>query len=279
MSEGKQSDEFIFYGFIPGTLIDYPGCVAATVFTIGCNFRCPYCQNRDLVLSQTESLPEHPVGAILDRIAPDRSWTDGICITGGEPLLSTGIEGALRKFKEAGLRVKLDTNGSLPKRLLRLIRDGLLDYVAMDVKAPLTEREYSKAIGLPAGARLPAVRESIDLLKESRGHRPTGPGHRALREVFPAAVPAPRHARPGVRGRPRARTPGDGGYARGGKAIHFGGRDPLGCGKRSGKTYIGTMNIPMMALPFTGVIRKTFKAVGREEHEMLRKILGRTDRP
>jgi len=168
MSEGKENDEFIFYGFIPGTLIDYPGCVAATVFTIGCNFRCPYCQNRDLVLSQTESLPEHPVGAVLDQIAPDRgSWTDGICITGGEPLLSTGIEGALRKFKETGLKVKLDTNGSLPKRLLRLIRDGLLDYVAMDVKAPLTEREYSKAIGLPAGPRLPALRESIDLLKES----------------------------------------------------------------------------------------------------------------
>ena len=165
----KKKNEFCFYGLIPSTLIDYPGQIAATVFTIGCNFRCPYCHNREMVLSMKESLSEYPVAAILDEIAVGNdTWIDGICITGGEPLLSAEIETAIREFKAAGLKVKVDTNGGFPKRLFAIIDKGLIDYVAMDVKAPFTDKEYSKAIGVPAGRWLPAVRESVEILKAAR---------------------------------------------------------------------------------------------------------------
>ena len=158
--------DFKFYGLIPGSLIDYPGMIAATVFTIGCNFRCPYCQNRELALAMKKSLSEYPQSLILNQIAGNSdSWIDGVCITGGEPLLSSEIEAAIEQFKAAGLQVKVDTNGGFPKRLSTLIDRGMVDYVAMDVKAPFTEEEYSKSIGVPAGKWLAAVRESVDILK------------------------------------------------------------------------------------------------------------------
>jgi len=165
----KKDNEFCFHGLIPSTLIDYPGQIAATVFTMGCNFRCPYCHNRELALSMKESLSEYPLAAILDQIAlAGHDWTDGICITGGEPLLSADIETAIREFRAAGLKVKVDTNGAFPKRLSALIDKDMIDYVAMDVKAPLTDTEYTKAAGVPAGRWLPGVRESVEILKAAR---------------------------------------------------------------------------------------------------------------
>jgi len=169
MPQQKTNDEFTFYGLIGSTLIDYPGLIASTVFTLGCNFRCPYCQNRELALSVKDTLSEYPASLVLQHTARDNNaWIDGICITGGEPLLSDKIETAIRKFKAAGLKVKVDTNGGFPKRLSALIDKDMIDYVAMDVKAPFTEEEYSKATGVPAERWLPAVRESVEILKAAR---------------------------------------------------------------------------------------------------------------
>ena len=164
----KTKSEFRFYGLIPSTLIDYPGHIATTVFTLGCNFRCPFCHNRELVLSVTDDLSKYSASEVLHETVEGKDgWIDGICITGGEPLLSDAIKEVLEQFKAADFKVKLDTNGSFPKRLSSVIDEGLVDYVAMDVKAPFTEGEYSRAIGVPAGRWLSAIRESVDLLRET----------------------------------------------------------------------------------------------------------------
>ncbi len=115
---------------------DFPGYIASTVFLGGCNFRCPYCHNADLVL-RPEGLPTLPLDYFLCYLDARKNWLEAICISGGEPLLETDLEDLIRVVKERNLLVKVDTNGSLPARLEDLFREGLVDYVAMDVKAPL----------------------------------------------------------------------------------------------------------------------------------------------
>ncbi len=115
---------------------DFPGYIASTVFLGGCNFRCPYCHNADLVL-RPESLPTLPLDYFLCYLDARKNWLEAICISGGEPLLETDLEDLIRVVKERNLLVKVDTNGSLPARLEDFFREGLVDYVAMDVKAPL----------------------------------------------------------------------------------------------------------------------------------------------
>lgn len=115
------------------TLLDYPGRVAATVFTGGCNFRCSFCHNAGLVLRplSQESYTEEEVLAFLRK---RRGILTGVCITGGEPTIQQDLPEFVRRIKELGLQVKLDTNGSHPQMLAKLIKEGLLDYVAMDIK-------------------------------------------------------------------------------------------------------------------------------------------------
>lgn len=115
------------------TLLDFPTKVACTVFTAGCNFRCPFCHNATLVARPDDSniITEDEFFSYLSKRS---GILDGVCITGGEPLLSHGIEDFIKKIKELGFLVKLDTNGSFPERLEALLDQGLLDYVAMDVK-------------------------------------------------------------------------------------------------------------------------------------------------
>jgi pyruvate formate lyase activating enzyme len=115
---------------------DFPGFIASTVFLAGCGFRCPYCHNSDLVL-QPERLADIPMDFFLAYLDSRKGWLEGICVTGGEPLLSDDIEGFLSVIKERGLLVKLDTNGSRPDRLEHLLAAGLIDRLAMDIKAPL----------------------------------------------------------------------------------------------------------------------------------------------
>ena len=146
------------------TLLDFPGQVACTVFTGGCNFRCPFCHNASLIenLASDERLSEENFFAFLEK---RRGLTDGVCITGGEPLLQKDILPFIRRIKEMGFLVKLDTNGSYPAVLKELVRAGLLDYVAMDIKN--AKDAYLKT----AGARtdvLPAIEKSVALLKEGR---------------------------------------------------------------------------------------------------------------
>ena len=133
------------HGFQKTTLLDFPGYVASTVFCGGCNFRCLYCHNRDLVLHSGEMplISEEEVFAHLKR---RKGILDGVCITGGEPTLQPDLEDFIRKVKELGLKVKLDTNGYCPDVLMNLCKKNLVDYVAMDIKG--TPEQYEKITGV-----------------------------------------------------------------------------------------------------------------------------------
>ena len=121
-------------GFNKTTLLDYPGHVAATIFTGCCNFRCPFCQNGDLVLHPAR-LPQLDEEEVLKVLAKRRGILTGVCVTGGEPTLQPDLAVFLKKIKELGLLVKLDTNGYRPEVVEDLFRQGLLDYIAMDIKS------------------------------------------------------------------------------------------------------------------------------------------------
>jgi len=132
------------------------------LFAGGCNFRCPYCQNSGLVL-HPESLPEINPADVFQLLRRRRGLVDGVVITGGEPTLHGSLEDFLRKLKELGLATKLDTNGYRPQVLRELLEQGLLDYVAMDIKAP--PAKYSLAAGVPIDLR--RIEESIGLILSS----------------------------------------------------------------------------------------------------------------
>ena len=140
-----QTEDIKFYGLQKLTLLDYPGSMAATVFTGGCNFRCPFCHNRSLVfLNENDS--EISKDDIIEYLSIRNKVLDGICITGGEPLLHPGLKDFIKKVRGIGLKVKLDTNGSNFEGLKQLIDEKLVDYVAMDIKA--SPSKYSLTIGM-----------------------------------------------------------------------------------------------------------------------------------
>lgn len=152
-------------GFRRLSLLDYPGKVASVLFVRGCNFRCPFCYNPELVRPSPQGGSSPSTEEILGYLRKRKGWVDGVVLTGGEPTLYPALPEFLRELKGEGLSVKLDTNGSNPEMLGRLLREGLVDYVAMDVKAPLREDAYSRAAGVPAPLR--AIRESLSLLLSS----------------------------------------------------------------------------------------------------------------
>ncbi len=115
---------------------DFPGYISATVFTGGCNFRCPYCHNADLVLSPG-ALDTFPHEVFLQFLESRKGWLEAVCVSGGEPLLHEDIDAFFQLLKDHGLRTKVDTNGTFPQRLSSLIEADLLDFIAMDIKAPL----------------------------------------------------------------------------------------------------------------------------------------------
>ncbi|MBO4216743.1 MAG: anaerobic ribonucleoside-triphosphate reductase activating protein [Clostridia bacterium] len=131
-------------GFQKLTLLDYPGKVAALLFTAGCDFRCPFCQNSELVLNPALA-PAIDTEYIFDYLKKRSGVLDGVCITGGEPLLSDGVFETARRIKSLGMIVKLDTNGSFPDRLSEMIAEKLCDYVAIDIKS--SKRNYHTASG------------------------------------------------------------------------------------------------------------------------------------
>lgn len=147
------------------SLIDYPDRIAAVVFTQGCNFRCPYCHNPSLVY------PEH-YGALIDTeevlgfLQKRQGLLDGVVITGGEPLLQQDIEQFILSVKRMGYKVKLDTNGSMPEMLQALLSNGLVDYVAMDYKAPL--RAYSRVASVEVDTE--KIMESVSHIVNSGVH-------------------------------------------------------------------------------------------------------------
>jgi len=142
------------------TLLDYPGKVACTVFTAGCDLRCPFCQNSGLLTGVTDTVSREELLAFLKK---RQGILEGVCITGGEPLLQPDLAELLGEIRALGYPCKLDTNGTHPDRLAALLRAGLLDYVAMDVKN--TPARYSETAGVPVD--LAAVAQSMTLLRES----------------------------------------------------------------------------------------------------------------
>ena len=145
-------------GFAKMTLLDYPSKVACTVFTSGCNFRCPFCHNALLVEENGETYSEEE---ILEFLEKRKGLLDGVCVTGGEPLLQPDIEEFISKIKAMGYSVKLDTNGSFPEKLISLVEKGLIDYVAMDVKNCM--EKYALSVGIE-NFNTQNIEKSIDFL-------------------------------------------------------------------------------------------------------------------
>lgn len=151
----------IFGGFEKCTLVDYPGKVACMVYTIGCNFRCPYCHNPELVDETVEVT--HSEATILDFLDTRQELLDGVVITGGEPTMHEELPVFMRQVKEKGFLVKLDTNGTNSKMLQQVIDEELVDYIAMDMKSPL--ETYSQTVARPVDVE--SIRESIRILISS----------------------------------------------------------------------------------------------------------------
>jgi pyruvate formate lyase activating enzyme len=146
-------------GYHPTTLIEWPGRLAAVVFLPQCNLRCRFCHAGPLLGSPPETIP---LESVLGHVASREGWVDGVVICGGEPTTWPTLPDLVRAFRGAGLAVKLDTNGTRPDRLEELLAAGLLDAIAMDLKAPLDQR-YHEVCG-PDRLDLDAVSRSIDLL-------------------------------------------------------------------------------------------------------------------
>jgi pyruvate formate lyase activating enzyme len=151
-------------GFVPLSLCDYPGRVAAVVFTQGCNYRCPWCHNGHLLPLTADPAKRVSEAQVLAVLEERRNRLGGVVVSGGEPTLQLALPRFLRRLKALGLDVKLDTNGSHPNVLRQLLEDRLLDYVAMDVKAPWDR--YAALTGM-AGCNVAAVQASMTLIAAS----------------------------------------------------------------------------------------------------------------
>jgi pyruvate formate lyase activating enzyme len=153
-------------GWSKTTLLDFPGNVASTLFLEGCNFRCPFCHNPDLVLPEGEGRQVSiDLEEILSYLATYSRMLEGVCLTGGEPLLQAGLAELCKQIRGLGLQIKLDTNGSLPERLEPLLDASLLDYVAMDIKGPPAKLTSIAGTGIPEDALIAATEATIGLLQ------------------------------------------------------------------------------------------------------------------
>lgn len=145
------------------TLLDFPGHVAATIFTGGCNFRCPFCHNSDLL--ENDVPPAFTEEEVLSFLSKRRGILEGVAITGGEPTLQPELRDFILKVRGLGLRIKLDTNGYRPQVLRALCEEGLLDYVAMDIKT--CRERYPEVAGVPS-VQIKNIEESVDFLISGR---------------------------------------------------------------------------------------------------------------
>ncbi|MCX7698519.1 MAG: anaerobic ribonucleoside-triphosphate reductase activating protein [Candidatus Goldbacteria bacterium] len=148
-------------GFIGVSLIEYPNKISSVIYTSPCNFRCPYCHNPELVFINHTTLNEND---ILEDLQERASFIDGVSITGGEPLLQEDLFNFLKHIKNLNLPVKIDTNGYYPGKIKQLIEDGLVDYIAMDIKTSL--KKYNNATGIEID--ISKIIESVNIIKQSK---------------------------------------------------------------------------------------------------------------
>lgn len=145
------------------TTVDYPGKLACAIFTAGCNFRCPFCHNPELIEKERyEKLKTITEKEFFDFLGSRKKWIDGVVITGGEPCLQKELPEFMRKIKEKGFLVKLDTNGSNPAMLKELIGQKLVDFIAMDIKAPL--ERYNDVVKVKVSVE--KIKESIKMIRD-----------------------------------------------------------------------------------------------------------------
>ena len=149
-------------GYQKTTLLDFPEKVACIIFTYGCNFRCPWCHNAPLVTEKNEGVSEDEIFAFLSK---RKGILDGVVISGGEPLLQADIFDFIKKIKDMGYAVKLDTNGTSPEKLRGLIDAGLLDYIAMDIKN--SKGKYAKTAGL-RDVDTEKIEQSVDIIMKGK---------------------------------------------------------------------------------------------------------------
>jgi len=150
-------------GFLKNTLLDWDGRIASVVFTPGCNFRCPYCHSPHLVYASDE-MESIPPETVVDFIRSNRDWVDGLAITGGEPTIQPGLVDFLVMLGQEGIAAKLDTNGTMPDVLEEILERELVEYVAMDVKAP--PEKYALVTGVAIDSNI--IARSIDMLIDGK---------------------------------------------------------------------------------------------------------------
>jgi len=151
-------------GFIKTSLIEWEGKIVSIIFLSQCNLRCQYCHSPHLVNSPNE-LETIPVESVLESVRNNKGWIDGVVISGGEPTLNKGLGEFIKEFKKIGKKVKLDTNGTNPGVLENLIDQKLLDYVAMDIKAPLVKEKYESVAGIDLNVE--DIKRSISIIMGS----------------------------------------------------------------------------------------------------------------
>jgi pyruvate formate lyase activating enzyme len=151
-------------GFLPVSMLDWPGKVCSVIFLGGCSFRCPACHNHKLVLAP-EDCEDIALSQVKNYLREKSGWVDGVTVTGGEPTCHLGLPELVRNFRELGFDIKIDTNGFNPSMLERLINEGLIDAVSMDIKAPLEANIYSRLAGV--AVNLNDIRRSIEVIKSS----------------------------------------------------------------------------------------------------------------
>jgi pyruvate formate lyase activating enzyme len=153
-------------GFIDLSLVDWDGKVTSVAFLPHCNFRCPFCYNCTLVL-EPEGMPTVPYEEVEQYLLKNKGWLDGVAITGGEPTLHDNLPNLCQRFKGLELGVKVDTNGTNAAMVRRLVAQKLVDYVALDIKAPLTVENYSEVVGVNAEKLLAEVKTTVKILMKS----------------------------------------------------------------------------------------------------------------
>jgi pyruvate formate lyase activating enzyme len=151
---------FQIKGFIETSFLDWKDHLSSVLFTGGCNFRCPFCHNSDLVLRHHQ-LTDIPDEQVFGHLRKFRKWIDRVVITGGEPTLQKGLAAFVQRLKQEGFKVKLDTNGSKPEVVKELVNAGLIDYIAMDIKGPASG--YDRWCGTTVNRD--KIEESIDFLR------------------------------------------------------------------------------------------------------------------
>jgi pyruvate formate lyase activating enzyme len=145
-------------GFQKTSLLDYPDYISAIIWTVGCNFRCPFCYNKNLIFGDVETYPQEEIFSFLEK---RKGKLEGLVITGGEPLLQEDIVDFTGKVKKLGYLIKIDTNGTYPEKLKELIDKKLVDYIAMDVKAQ--KKKYDQLTGVKT--KLIDIEKSIAIIK------------------------------------------------------------------------------------------------------------------